>query len=176
MNSIKTFIAMALIASLAMQPIAAQPVEQTTEQQSKIVKQLKDSYKNLTQHLKCAVKRNCTPEQKKRIRRTIYALVGTLIALYVGKKFWKGRDTGLKVRPDPSFRVAKRPKTKSSLATEKSLDQKFLERLAQLPSSTNPDVADNIAKAKLFAQGESYTAANQYLEIAESIIKKESKK
>ncbi len=102
MNSTKTFIAMALVTSLAMQPIAAQPVEQTAKRQSKIVKQLEDSYKNLAQHLKCAVKGDdCTPEEKKRIRRTALAIIGTLIAAYLVKRALPEDPQSLRVRAAP---------------------------------------------------------------------------
>ncbi len=101
MKSKKSYIALALIASLAMQPITAQPVEQTAQQKNKVVKQLKDSFKSLTKRLQCTGKRDCTPEQRKRIRRAaiaIVALVGTALALYVGKRILQ-RPRGMRAKP-----------------------------------------------------------------------------
>ena len=171
MNSTKSFIAMALITSLAMQPIAAQPVEQTTEQQSKIVKQLDSSFKSFTQHLKCAVKRNCTPEQRKHIRRTALAIVGTLITLYIGKKAWKKRldyqaEQGFKVRPDRSF--------KGKNVNNSRKKEEYRTRLRKLPaSSSNPGFAEYVKDAKKMAAKGFYNIAISSLDSAERITKEE---
>ncbi|TET33858.1 hypothetical protein E3J61_03580 [Candidatus Dependentiae bacterium] len=133
MNSTKSFIAMALITSLAMQPIAAQPVEQTAKRQSKIVKQLEDSYKNLTQHLKCAVKRNCTPEEKKRIRRTALAIIGTLIAAYLVKRAWPRR-----VAPPPAPQTAEE---RLAQTRDTYLSQ---HKALRLVVDKHPDVGDDV--------------------------------
>lgn len=108
MNSTKSFIAMALITSLAMQPIAAQPVEQTAERQSKIVKQLDSAFKSFTKRLKCAVKSDdCTPEEKKRIRRTALTIIGMLAGAYLVKRAWPTNGS-MKTRRDTGWLTGRR--------------------------------------------------------------------
>lgn len=110
MNIRKSYIALTLISVFAVPPVDAQSARQRARDtaqktaaaisKSEMVSKLNSAYKSLMRHLRCAVKGDCSAEEKRRIKKTILWIAGALVVFYIGRRWWQPEDpSSLKVRP-----------------------------------------------------------------------------
>lgn len=98
MKNNRSYIIMALAAIMTAQSITAQlikPNNKNATPKRRIVTQLKDSYKRFTKRLRCAVRNNCTPQERQQLRRDalwIIGTIGTLVGIYAITRLWPRKE------------------------------------------------------------------------------------
>lgn len=156
------YIALALAIGLTMQPtLQAQLQKKNQHEQHPLTAQLLKTYRTLARQLRCMITgRECSPEEKRKIRRTALTIIALIFLIYKGARWWKRSQ-------EPPLRVGKGPKWKSLVPKEV---KEYAQIHKSLPKThPNPDFAKNKEGAKLAFDAQNYDLALKQIKVAQQI-------